>query len=179
MKIKSVGLDALLYICNYIIAVVPSSHLRHLFYRRVMKINMAKGVYIMSGAWIDTRSNFIIGRNSVINQRCRLDNRGGLIIGDNVSISPEVHLITAEHDIQDVKNFCGVNEPIQIGDWAFIGSRAIILPGVNLGKRCVVAAGAVVTKDVPDNAIVAGVPAKPIGTREKVEYQLNYRRHFI
>ena len=139
---------------------------------------MAEGSHIMSGAWLDCRGNIEIGVNSVINQKCRLDNRGGIKIGRNVSISPEVHLITAEHDILS-KQFDGVKEPIIIGDHVFIGTRAIILPGVNIQGGAVVAAGAVVTKNIPENAIVAGVPAKQIGTRPKMAYQIKYHRHFF
>ncbi|WP_315861298.1 acyltransferase [Roseiconus lacunae] len=178
-RCKAYRFDGLLWLCNVVVANFPSARVRHWFYRRAMKIDLASGAHLLSGTWIDGRGNLSIGANSIINQRCRLDNRGTLSIGANVSISPEVHLITAEHDIRDRDGFAGYTEPITIDDWVFIGSRAIVLPGVTIGAHAVVAAGAVVTKDVQPNAIVAGVPAKKIGERPDVHYQLNYRRHFF
>jgi acetyltransferase-like isoleucine patch superfamily enzyme len=141
-----------------------------------MKVEMGKGAHILSGAWLTCRGNLSIGMNTVINQRCHLDNRGGIRIAENVSISPEVHLITAAHDIH-CKEFTGFEEQISIEGWVFIGSRATILPGVTIGRGAVVAAGAVVTKNVRPNAIVAGVPARQIGERPTVNYELNYSRH--
>ncbi|MBU2900551.1 acyltransferase [Maribacter dokdonensis] len=110
------------------------------------------------------RSKIVIGENSVINRKCYLDGRGGVIIGNNVSISPEVNLITATHDAQS-KNFEYAIKLIRIEDYVWIGTRATILPGVSLGKGCVVATGSVVSKDVAPFTIVGGVPAKKIGDR--------------
>jgi len=70
-------------------------------------------------------------------------------------------------------DFKAVNAPVEIEDYVFIGPRVIILPGVKVGRGAVVAAGAVVTKDVEPMAIVGGVPAKEIGKRELAE--LNYK----
>lgn len=110
------------------------------------------------------RSNIKIGTTSVINRNCYLDGRGGLTIGNNVSVSPEVHLITATHDAQS-KNFEYAVNAIVVEDFVWIGTRAIILPGVTLGKGCVVASGAIVSKNVDPYSIVGGVPAKKIGNR--------------
>lgn len=171
--------DALLYLCNRIVAGLPSARLRGWFYRHVMKIEMEPGVHILSGLWLDCRGHCKIGCNSVINQNCRLDNRGGLEIGANVSISPEVHIITADHDLSSPE-FAGRERPVRIGDHVFIGSRAIILPGITLGEGCGVAAGSVVVKDVEPGTIVAGVPARVIGRRpDKLQYDLSYNRHFF
>ncbi|WP_422393849.1 acyltransferase [Phormidium tenue] len=119
-----------------------------------------------------------MGENSVINQKCRIDNRGRVEIGKNVSISAEVCIITADHDLQSA-NFAGRIRSVLIDDYVFVGARALILPGVRLGKGSAVAAGAVVTKNVLPYTIVAGVPAKPISMREKsLNYTINYRRLF-
>lgn len=91
-------------------------------------------------------------------------------IGRNVSISHRVSLMTGSHDINS-KDFCANGGPIEIDDYAFIGVNASVLHSVKIGKGAVVCAGAVVTKDVPDFAVVAGIPAKVIGTRNK---NLNY-----
>jgi maltose O-acetyltransferase len=130
---------------------------------------LGKGSSIHLNCFIN-RFNINIGKNTAINRKCYLDSRGGLNIGDNVSISPEVHLITAQHDIND-SSFGFVTAPVVLEDYVFIGTRAIILPGVHLGKGCVVASGAVVTKSFPDYSVIAGVPAKFISSRNK---ELNY-----
>lgn len=179
MSLAAVGFDALLYVCNIVIANVPSVRLRHLFYRRVMQVEMAPGSFIHSGLWLDCRRHLVIGENSVINQRCRLDARGTLTIGANVSISPEVHLITADHDIA-ADDLGGRTKPITIGDYVFIGSRAMVLPGVVIGEGAVVAAGAVVTKSVGPREVVAGIPARKIATRTaKFNYNTKVERHFF
>lgn len=176
---KAYRFDALLYFCNYIVAVFPSARARHLFYKRVMKVQMASGAHIMSGAWLDCIGNLSIGENSIINRRCHLDNRGGIEIGANVCISPEVQIITADHD-PDSDDFAGRTNKVIIGDYVFIGSRATILPGVTLGKGSVVAACACVTKDVLPYTVVAGVPARVIKDRNRsFDYNTSYGRHFF
>ncbi|TWU59565.1 putative acetyltransferase [Crateriforma conspicua] len=179
MDLRSYRYDALLWFCNYVVAAFPSARLRHVFYKKFMKVKMAKGSHICSSVWFDCRSGVSIGDNSVINQRCRLDGRGGLFIGANVSVSPDVSLITADHDMQDP--LCsGRNRAVTIHEHVFIGSRAVILPGVTLHRGCVVAAGSVVTRDVEAHTIVAGVPARFIKKRmDELSYTTSGARHFI
>jgi maltose O-acetyltransferase len=88
-----------------------------------------------------------------------------------VDLASEVMIYNAHHDIHDPL-FRHVLQPVVIEDYVFIGPRAIILPGVTIGKGAVVAAGAVVTKDVGEREIVGGVPAKKIGERTT---ELNYK----
>jgi acetyltransferase-like isoleucine patch superfamily enzyme len=178
--LRSVYYDGLLFMANRIVARVPSHFFRLFFYRRVMKFSIGPSSFIFMDAWFDTKGkgSFIMGRNSVINQKCRLDNRGVIIIGDNVSISAEVCILTADHDLRSPK-FQSRARRVSIGDFAFIGTRAMLLPGVTVGKGAAVAAGSVVTKDVPELAIVAGCPATQIGTRDpSFEYTTTYCRHF-
>jgi len=171
--------DALLYACNRLVANFPSARARQFFYRHVMQLDLAPGVRILSGLWLDCRGRCRIGRNTTINQNCRLDNRGGIDIGANVNISPEVHILTADHDLSS-PDFAGRELAVHIGDRAFIGSRAIILPGVTLGDRCGVGAGSVVTADVECGTIVAGAPARVIGHRpDNLTYERTYQRHFF
>lgn len=179
MMSANLRFDALLYVCNRVVAVLPSARLRQFFYRHVMRLELGPGVKILSGLWLDCRGKCRIGNNSVINQDCRLDNRGGIRIGANVSISPGVHILTADHDLAS-PDFQGRELPVIIGDRVFIGSRAIILPGVSLGEECAVGAGSVVTGNVEPGAIVAGAPAKVIGRRPgNFRYDTSYRRHFF
>lgn len=96
-------------------------------------------------------------------------NRDGYIrpkttIGDNVAIGPFVRLITDTHEIGPSHKRAGKSrfDPIVVGDGSWIGAAVTVLAGVTIGKGCVVAAGAVVTRDVPDNTMVGGVPAQHI-----------------
>ncbi len=107
-----------------------------------------------------------IGAGSIINLGVTLDGRCPLTIGDNVSISIYSIILTLEHDL-DAPNFRAVGAPVTIGDRVFIGARALILPGINIGEGAAVAAGTVVTKDVEPFTIVGGVPARPIGLRTR------------
>lgn len=111
--------------------------------------------------YTDFGKNTRIGKGCMIQQGCVFFDRGGITIGDNVQIAPKVNLVTLNHDLSAGGNrkatYC---KPIVIEDNVWIGINSTILPGVTLGKNCVVAAGSVVTKDVPADTIVAGNPAK-------------------
>ena len=124
---------------------------------------------------LDIRSPYriSIGSHTHVNKNVLLDGRGAsLIIGDNVDIAQEVNIWTMQHDYNDPQ-YLSVGKPVVIEDYVWIASRATILPGVKIGRGAVVASCAVVTKDVPPLAIVAGVPAKIIGSRKDcMEYQL-------
>ena len=115
--------------------------------------------------------DLIIGDNTVINQHCLLDGRDGLKIGSNVNISSHVLLVAGSHDVQDGDNFFGYAKGIVIEDYVWLCTRATILAGNTIGRGAVVAAGAVVTKDVEPYQIVGGVPARKIGERNP---ELNY-----
>jgi acetyltransferase-like isoleucine patch superfamily enzyme len=103
-----------------------------------------------------------IGKNVFINHDCTFLDIGGITIEDDVLIGPRVSLITESHPINPVDRKSLVVKPVVIKRNAWIGIGAIILPGVTVGENAVVAAGAVVSKDVPANSIVGGVPAKVI-----------------
>src|SRR3989338_7803151 len=120
-----------------------------------------------------------IGKGSILGDNIFLDGRDKLIIGDHVDIASGVMILNSEHDINS-EDFKAISAPVEIGDFVFIGPRAIILPGVKIGKGAVVAAGAVVTKDVADFAIVGGVPAVVIGERKTkdLHYKLGRARLF-
>jgi maltose O-acetyltransferase len=123
--------------------------------------------------------NVSIGERSVVNAHCILDGRGhGLIIEHDVDIGTHTHIWTLEHD-PHADDHTTRSAPVTIRHHAWIAARVTILPGVNIGEGAVVAAGSVVTRDVPPLTIVAGVPAKPIGTRRNLlQYKLDYRPRF-
>lgn len=176
--LRRLRFDGVMYICNRVVGHIPSHTIRKAFYRRVMRFHIGEDSYIFSGARFDTRAQFSLGKGSTINESCRLDNRGGLTIGDNVSISAEVCILTADHDPRSA-SFEGRNRGVSIDDFAFVGTRALILPGVKIARGAIVAAGAVVTKDVAPLTIVAGVPAKEIGVRDsQLDYRIGYCRLF-
>lgn len=114
------------------------------------------------------RTNFgrfiTIGKNVFINHGCSFLDLGGITIEDDVLIGPNVQLITENHSIHPAERNNLELKSILIRKNVWIGAGAIILPGVTVGENSVVAAGAVVTKDVPANTVVAGVPAKTVKT---------------
>jgi maltose O-acetyltransferase len=176
--LRRIQFDGLLFLCNRVVAHIPSHAFRKFFYRSVMKFEIGEKSFIFCRAHFDTRAAFRMGRHSTINAECRLDNRGGITIGDNVSISAQVCILTADHD-PGSRTFVGRERAVRIEDHAFVGTRAMILPGTTIGRGAVVAAGAIVTKDVSPLAIVAGSPAKEIGRREPtLDYQVDYCRLF-
>lgn len=103
-----------------------------------------------------------IGKNVFINHACSFLDMGGITIEDHVLIGPKVNLITENHPINPNDRKSLICKPIVIKRNAWIGAAATILPGVTIGENAVVAAGAVVSKDVLANTIVGGVPAKLI-----------------
>lgn len=122
-------------------------------------------------------SSIRIGTNSFVNSKVLLDGRGGIIsIGNHVDIAREVQIWTLEHRASNHETKGG---DVIIGDFSWIGTRAIIMPGVLIGRGAVIAAGAVVTKDIQDYEIVGGVPAKRIGyNKEFKEFNLKSNKLF-
>jgi len=103
-----------------------------------------------------------IGKNVFINHACSFLDMGGITIEDGALIGPRVNLVTENHPLDPDQRSAMLTKPIRVKQKAWIGAGATILPGVTIGRNAVVAAGAIVSKDVPDNTIVGGVPAKLI-----------------
>ena len=134
---------------------------------------MGRAPSVLMGLEVRAPENIEIGDNVVLNRGVLLDGRGGkLVIGSNVDIAQETAIWTLEHDVHS-DDHRARGEPVILEDYVWIGHRAIIMPGVRIGRGAVVGAGAVVTKDVPPMAIVGGVPAKVIGQRRS---QLAYTK---
>jgi len=128
--------------------------------------------HIMRNCQFVSLQNIHIGERSIIGHNCFLDAKGEIFIGCDVNISSYVKIITAKHLIDDVA-FSGINKPVAIRNRAWIASAAIILQGIDIGEGAVVAAGAVVAKDVAPFDVVGGIPAKVIGKRNlSINYTL-------
>ena len=110
----------------------------------------------------DFGKNIHLGKNVFINSGCRFQDQGGIYIGDNALIGHNVVLATLNHEENPQKRGNLIPSPIRIGNDVWIGSNATILAGVTIGDGAILAAGAVVTRDVEANTIVGGVPARYI-----------------
>lgn len=169
---------AYLSFANHVINKVPFFSIRHFIYRHIYRMQIGKGSAIAMGCTFFRPDLINIGRNSRIHFNCLLDGRRGIMIADNVDISIDVKIFTLQHDLDDPE-YRAVGGMVTIGNRASIYSNAIILPGVNLGEGAVVAAGSVVTKDVPPFNVVGGIPAKVIKIRNRhLTYELKYLRYF-
>jgi acetyltransferase-like isoleucine patch superfamily enzyme len=145
---------------------IPGRRVRTTLARRVLGLRIDRGAILYQ--WRDLRhpAGIEIGAGTVVGHWATIDGRRGIHIGCDVNLSSEVALWTLQHDPDD-RDFGVRGGPIVIEDHAWISFRATVLPGVTIGRGAVVAAGAVVTKDVPPYAIVGGIPATQIGTRSR------------
>jgi acetyltransferase-like isoleucine patch superfamily enzyme len=132
--------------------------------RHLVRATVGRGSAIERGVRIRSKGGLTIGSNSNVNGGTMLDARGGLEIGSLVNISPDVMILTADHDVTSA-TFDGRTAPVQVADRAWLATRAIVLPGARIGEGAVVAAGAVVHGEVPPWTIVGGNPAREIGRR--------------
>jgi len=163
------------YATNHVTAHIPSFAFRGFWYRRVLGIELGAHAGIHLGCYVwcygprqVRRDGVRIGARSRINRSCTLDVREGLQIGDNVSVSAECLILTAAGRVGGGRSIAE-GRPVVIEDHVWIGMRAIVMPGVRIGRGAVVAAGSVVTADVPPLAIVFGAPARAVGKREEAE----------
>ncbi len=169
--------DFCLYLA-YIGSLIPSHHIRRLIYR-LAGAKIGRGSTIHMGLKFYSLKNVRIGEDSIIGNDCFFDGRDKLFIGSHVDIASQVLIYNSEHDISS-QDFKPILDAVMIEDYVFVGPRAIMLPGVKIGKGAVVGAGAVVTKDVADFAIVGGVPAAVLGERKNKnpKYKLGRARLF-
>lgn len=167
LRIKTVALEFCVYKAH-LAGNIPFHHIRRFVYR-LLGMSVGTGSTIHMHARFYNLSNISIGTDTIVGEFAVLDGRAPLIIGNHTDIASEVMIYNSQHDMSS-NNFAGVDDvvcqPVNIGDYVFVGPRAIILPGVTIGKGAVIGAGAVVTHDVADFEIVGGVPAKKIGERQ-------------
>ena len=160
-----------------LIMYLPSYTIRHMWLKIFCK-QFGRGNAVKRNVEIKLPSKICIGNHCNINPKVLLDGRGGLVIGNNVDIAREANIWTEGHDYNDPM-YRGKTGKVTIHDYVWIAARATILPGVTINRGAVVGAGAVVTKDGPEMAIVGGVPAKIIGHRDcEPQYQLGIQYLF-
>lgn len=172
LRVITGSLIALAY--NGLIGRLPSRRLRKLALRLWLG-GLGAGTGVQRGCRFLNGRKVHLGPRNVINFGCLLDGRKFAIrTGADVSIGPEAAILTLGHDPQSA-DFADQGGDVVIGDRAWIAYRALILPGVTIGEGAVVAAGAVVTRDVAPYAIVAGNPAREVGTRNRdLAYALRF-----
>lgn len=129
---------------------------------RLTGVRVDDSLWLMPPFYTDFGRNIRFGKNVFVNTCCTFMDRGGITIEDRVLFAPKVNLITTGHPVDPRVRRDTISQPIVVRENAWLGIGASVMPGVTIGKNSVVAAHSVVTKDVPDNVIVGGIPAKII-----------------
>ncbi|WP_058301360.1 acyltransferase [Gorillibacterium timonense] len=156
---------------NVVINKIPSRHLRKWFYK-MLGAKVGKNSVICRRADVLFPKGLCLANNVNIGWFVDLDARGGIYVDHNTNISSHIKLITGSHDVDDPQ-YTASFKPIIIGHHCWIGTGAIVLQGVTIGDGVVVAAGAVVTKDIPPFEVWGGVPAKFIRKRNNdISYEV-------
>lgn len=163
-RLSTICLEFELYLLR-LVGHIPSHLIRKLCYLAVGVRIPTFSSTVHMGANFFNPKGITIGQDSIIGDHCFLDGRSPLRIGNHVDIASQVLIYNNEHDINDPQ-FGNSFGPVTIKDYVFVGPRAIILPGVTIGRGAVVAAGAVVTKNIPDFEIWGGIPAQKIADRQ-------------
>jgi len=156
------------------VGCIPSHCFRRFCYR-LAGIKIGKGSTIHMWANFFNPKGIEIGEDTIIGDHCFLDGRAPVKIGSHVDIASQVLIYNSKHDINDPE-FKAIEYPVEIEDYVFVGPRAIIMPGKKIGRGAIVAAGAIVTHDVPSGKIVAGVPARIIGERKLKDFKYRLGR---
>ena len=164
---------------NMAVSGVPFHAVRQA-YLRACGMKIGKKVALMRGATIVRPERISIGDHCIIGFECFLGGEAGIQIGNNVNIASYSILLGGYHDIDD-PTFASVLNPVIIEDYAWLASRVTVAGGVRIGRGAVVAAGAVVTRDVPPYHVVGGVPARKIKERkpEACVSEFNYQPWFF
>lgn len=127
----------------------------------LLEIELPKGLTILAPVYFDYGINTRLGEGTFVNHNCYFMDGAQINIGKNVFIGPSCGFYTATHPLKYAERNKGLEKalPITVGDNCWFGANVTVLPGVTIGNGCVIAAGSVVTSDIPDNCIIAGVPA--------------------
>ncbi len=172
--LAAIGKAFLFYFFNCVVTFFPAYWLRLLYLRYMLRIPVGRGTFIHMGTRFE--GDISIGDHSVIGRKCVV--MGSVTIKNNVSITAETYIFTTSHLANDPDFRCYYTS-VLIEDYAWIGARAMINPGVTIGKGAILGSTSLATKSIPDYEIFAGIPARRIGVRTKdLRYVLNYRPFF-
>jgi maltose O-acetyltransferase len=160
---KTTVVDLSLLVVNRLLRL-PGYGFRIWVLERLCSWSVGRGTVIERGTTVTTRGGVTIGADCRINRAVTLDGRGGLTLGDLVNVSEGAMILTADHDV-DSESFRWRARPVSVGSRSWIATRALVLPGSELGEGVVVCADAVVKGTVPPFTVVGGVPARPIRQR--------------
>lgn len=133
-------------------------------YLRLMRVNFGRHIYCGPDVYVRSPGNLTLGERCALGFGTRIWNYAPITIGEDFMCAAGLTINTGGHDVHTMTP---VLQPIRIGDRCWCGMNVTILAGVTIGNDVVVAAGSIVTKDVPDNCVVAGIPAKVIRTLER------------
>lgn len=169
--------DAGYIFLNYIVNSIPCWHIRKFFYKLVgMKLGKDSRIHMKTVVLMPKR--ICIGERTIINEGCFIDGRGGLTIGNDVSVSVFSMLITGSHD-KSSQTFAYRPGAIVIEDNVWLGARVIVLDNSTVKKFCIIGAGSVFKGTASENSVYAGVPAKKISDRGIDNmYHLTYKPYF-
>ncbi|MBO6556987.1 MAG: acyltransferase [Pseudomonadales bacterium] len=159
--------NAVLYVSSFIVKLFPETRLfnsKNWLYR-LAGITIGENTRICSSCTFLGSGSLHIGKDCWLGHQSLIISGSSVIIGDRVDIAPMVYIGTGSHEIDKLDARAagsGTNQNIQIHDGVWLGAKSAILPGVTIGTNSVVAAGAIVTEDVPDHSLVAGIPARVV-----------------
>jgi acetyltransferase-like isoleucine patch superfamily enzyme len=156
-------IDALIHQAQQVIAEMNNGYrspaeVRALF-SRLTGVAVDESFWLLPPFYTDFGRNIRVGRNVFVNHACEFMDRGGIRIEDDVLIGPKVNLTTISHPLDPANRRSTFCAPIVIRKGAWLGAAVSVMPGVTIGENAVVAANAVVTRNVPDNTVVGGIPA--------------------
>ena len=170
--IKKIETKYLSFLTEVCLPLVLTNKRRVKILRRI-GVTIKGQVLTMKGLEVRGAKKLVINNGVCLGPNILLDARMGLEIGESAVIAYQAIIWSLNHDYNDI-HFNVKGAKTTIGKYVWICSRSIILPGITVGDYAVIASGAIVTKDVPPYAIVAGIPGKIVGYREKKEYKYGY-----
>ncbi len=139
----------------------PSDPRKNELLREILGGTLNEGITVLSPVYFDYGNLTKLGRGCFVNHGCYFMDGGTIELGENVFVGPYTGFYTAAHPTDYARRNQGLEwaRPIRVGDNCWFGANVSVMPGVTIGSGCVIAAGSVVTTDIPDNSIAAGVPA--------------------
>lgn len=156
-------------LCYELNKLPPNSDKVRGIFSQIIGKEVGQDCWIMPPFFVDFGKNISVGKGFLLQQNCTFMDRGGIEIGEGTFIAPKVNIITINHDFSPQNRSTTLCKGVKIGKRVWIGVNATILPSVCIGDNSIIAAGAVVTKNIPPNVIVGGNPAKIIKTLENYE----------